>query len=34
MAPWRGPRHAGVVTIWVRGWYGTGTVYVDDVTVS
>ena len=22
------------VTIWVHGWYGTGTVYADDVTVG
>jgi hypothetical protein len=22
------------VTIWTHGWYGTGTIYVDDVTVS
>ncbi len=25
---------AGTVTIWIHGWYGQGTVYVDDVTVA
>jgi hypothetical protein len=25
---------SGQVQIWVHGWYGTGTVYVDDVTVA
>jgi hypothetical protein len=25
---------ASTVQIWAHGWYGTGTIYVDDVTVS
>ncbi len=25
---------SGAVQVWVHGWYGTGTIYVDDVTVA
>jgi len=25
---------SGKVTVWVHGWYGTGTIYADDITVA
>ncbi len=29
-----GSGSASTVKIWVHGWYGTGTIFVDDVTVA